>query len=434
MRGSVCVGRVRGLAVAVGIGAAVGGLGAGVAGASTEESTESSAQTESAASSATRAAASVSRSRDGRAHVDQPSGGRESGGADRARGPVVKNDVDRDSVLARVDSDGLTSALPDRTGFPSVPVPAEVVEDRVVLPSASAPAEVMPAAPVVISVVPNAPEAVAEAPVMVQVAATTGMVDALDGGWSGLLPGGPGELAASWVMVAAARRETGRPAAAQDEPTVAVPTGSLLDMEAAIVDQTAEGPTRSASAVAGAPGREASAFVSISLKDELDIQFSGLNGSIGWIPLVGTAINGVKFAIDAVSLVSSVITLDFVQVITEVGNLIVDTIGLVPVVGAPIASLLSQTVLGVNVKLGALVQESLQAYFDGDSVWSEDQFHVDVVDVPVTLGGSHAAVATVSKPNHAGVGVLVDVTNTGFELGWSVPLEGRLQLLALSWS
>jgi len=259
-------------------------------------------------------------------------------------------------------------------------------------------------------------------------------METIDEGWSDSAPGRPAESAASWVMVAAARRETGRPAAAQNEPTAAVPTGSLLDMEAAIVDQTSERPARPAPAAASAPGREASAAATITLKDRLDIEFSGLNGSIGWIPLVGTAINGVKFAIDAVSLVSSVFTLDLAQVITELGNLIVDTIGLVPVVGAPIASLLSQTVLGVNVKLGVLVQESLQAYFDGDSVWSEDQFYVEAVEVSVALGGPHPSIATVSKPNHAGVGVLVDVTNTGFESGWSLPLEGRLQLLALAWS
>ena len=352
-----------------------------------------------------------------------------------ARGPAVKNDPDSATASGRVESDGLASVSPAESVLSPVRASTEVVENRLIRPTASIPVEVITAAPTVVSPVPGVAEAVPAAPVRAPAAAAAaGVVEAVDGGWSGLVPGGPGESAASWVMVAATRRETGRPAAAQNEPSVAVPSGSLLDVEAAIVDQTTERPARPAPAAVGAPGREASATVTISLKDKIDIEFSGLNSSIGWIPLEGTAINGVKFVIDAVSLVSSVFTLDFVQVITEVGNLIVDTIGLVPVVGAPIAALLSQTVLGVNVKLGALVQESLQTYFDSDSVWSEDQFHVDAVDVSVALGGSHPSIATVSKPNHAGVGVLVDVTNTGFESGWSLPLEGRLQLLALAWS
>jgi len=96
--------------------------------------------------------------------------------------------------------------------------------------------------------------------------------------------------------------------------------------------------------------------------------------------------------------------------------------------------LLYQTVLGGNAKLGSVVQASLQNYLDVDSTWSQYQFYVEAVDVSIGLGGSHPSIATVSKPNYAGVGVLVDVTNTGFENGWSVPLEGRLQLLALAFS
>ncbi|MDQ1248955.1 MAG: hypothetical protein QG597_3329, partial [Actinomycetota bacterium] len=223
MRASVYVGRVRGLAVALGIGAAVGGLGAGVAGASTEESTETSAQTDSAASSATRAEASssASRSRTGRSAAEQPSGGRESGAAGRARGPVAKNDSGRDAVLGRVESDALTSALSDSTAFPTVQVLAQFAEDRRVLPAASASAEVVPAAPVVISVSASVPEAVAEAPVMAPAVSVAEAADPT----LGTTPGGPAGAAVSWVVVAAARRETRPRAAAMSTPAEVVPTG-----------------------------------------------------------------------------------------------------------------------------------------------------------------------------------------------------------------
>ena len=249
-------------------------------------------------------------------------------------------------------------------------------------------------------------------PVMVptpqQSAAAPGVVESVLTALSVTGPVAPAESAVSWVMLAAARRELGNPAAAQSSPATAVATT--------------------------VPIRQASAASMVTPKDTIDIAFSGFNSSIGWIPFVGTAINGVKFAIDVVGLASSVLTLNFPQVITELGNLVVDAVGLVPVVGAPVASLLYQTVLGGNVKLGALVQESLQSFFNVDSTWSQYQFYVEAVDVSVGLGGSHPSIATVSKPTHSGVAVMVDVINTGFESGWSVPLEGRLQLLSLAYS
>lgn len=183
-----------------------------------------------------------------------------------------------------------------------------------------------------------------------------------------------------------------------------------------------------------APRGKALADTAVTDKDMIDIGFSGLNGSIGWIPVVGTAINALKFAIDTLSLASSVVTLNFPQVLAESANLVVDTIGLVPVAGGPIASLLSQTVLGGNVKFGTVIQQGLQSVLASNTPWSNYPLSVDVVDVAVGLFGSQAGTATVSKLNGSSGGVLIDVINTGFQTGWSIPLEGRLQLLAVAYS
>lgn len=279
-----------------------------------------------------------------------------------------------------------------------------------------------------------------------QPAGSGSMVEAVLVPLSGTGPLVPAESAMSWVMAAAARRELSGPRAAASLTAAAVPTGQDLDpgeagaqelvVPAAAVNPIAadvEAQPTAAVSDAASP-QEASAESAISPKDNIDLLFSGLNSSIGWIPFVGTVINAVKFAIDTVGLAIAAITLDLPQAIAELGNLVVDTIGLVPVVGAPVASLIYQTVLGGNVKLGAVVQESLQSYLSTDSTWSQYQFYVEAVDVAVGLLGSHAATATVSKPNYAGVGVMVDVINSGLELGWTVPLEGRLQLLALAFS
>lgn len=230
-----------------------------------------------------------------------------------------------------------------------------------------------------------------------------------------------------------------RTAATVTRPTKHMPRTKSVAMGHAVV--TAAAPTRTSSVVPPAAAtasaqtllRRAANTVAVSEKDQIDLAFSGLNSTIGWIPGLGTAVNGFKFGIDALSLAASVVTFNVNQSVTELGNLVVDTIGLVPVVGGPLASLLYQTVLGGNIKLGSLVQASMQSYLASNSPWSQYQFLVEGLQVSVGNAGLHAGIATVSTPTNSG-GVMVDITNTGFELGYSIPLEGRLQLLALAFS
>jgi len=334
-------------------------------------------------------------------------------------------------------------------------VPPVQLTDRPAVSTASTPAAAAQTLDVSMAVTEPAGPAAAEsaatplldAPALqAQPADSVAVVESVLVPLSGSGPRVPGESAVSWVMAAAARRELSRWRTAAILPAAAVSTGQELDPgeagaqelvtpAAAVNPSAADVEAQPTAAVSDAASpQEAAAESAISPKDNIDLLFSGLNSSIGWIPVVGTVINAVKFAIDVVSLAIAAVTLDLPQAIAELGNLVVDTIGLVPVVGAPVASLLYQTVLGGNVKLGVVVQESLQSFLATDSTWSQYQFYVEAVDVAVGLFGSHAATATVSKPNHAGVGVIVDVINSGLELGWSVPLEGRLQLLALAFS
>lgn len=418
MRATAYVGRVGGLAVALGIGMATGGLG--VAWAAPADSDSSTSAVSSASSVSDALGRPITRSRDGRAargaSVPAEAGrvGNAAGGSSLAGvSPAGKDTYAKtrqalgagSSVTTRTSS-SVEPVSPDRLQPAAMAAISAAAQSSSAIPAAVASAEEDGAAlavPVSVAPVADAPR-VAATPA--RRAAVGGVVKTALAPLVGTSPGAPVGSTMSWVIAAAARRELGSPTAAQG--TSAVPNP--------------------------APLREASAVSTLTPKDEIDIAFSGLNSSIGWVPVVGTAVNAVKFAIDAISLASSVIALDFPQVITEFGNLVVDLIGLVPVVGAPVASLLYQTVLGGNVKLGAWVQGTLQDYFNVDSTWSQYQLNVDAVDVAIGLGGAHAGTATVSKPNYAGVGVVVDITNSGFETGWSVPLEGRLQLLGLAFS
>ncbi|QYL15308.1 hypothetical protein [Mycolicibacterium pallens] len=166
----------------------------------------------------------------------------------------------------------------------------------------------------------------------------------------------------------------------------------------------------------------------------LDLVFNGFNSSIGWVPLIGTAINAVKIAIDTLELVTAALSLNAGRVGNEIGQIVADTIGLIPIVGAPVASLIYDIALGGDAQLGALVQQSLQSYFDTDSNYAMYHFHFDSVDVTPALLGNYSGIAKVSTPTHQAVSVAVDITNSGFQTGWSVPLEGRLALLALEWN
>ena len=208
-------------------------------------------------------------------------------------------------------------------------------------------------------------------------------------------------------------------------------TGGVTAASAAAVVQSDAAVERSAAAQTAAMARASSANDSTNLS--LDLIFNGFNSSIGWVPFVGTAINAAKIAVDTLELVTAAVSLNAERVGNEIGQIVADTIGLIPVIGAPVASLIYDIVLGGDAKLGALVQKSLQSYFDADSTYAGYQFHFDSVAVTPALLGKYSGVATVSTPTHEGVSVAVDITNTGLQTGWSVPLQGRLALLALEW-
>lgn len=140
-------------------------------------------------------------------------------------------DSDGGPARARMDSDGLTPAIAAKTTTPIPGVLTEVIEDRLIRPAASAPGESAPAVPVLISIEAPPSEATAEAPMMAPAVATAETMEVVAGDWPGSLPGGPVGAAMSWVMVAAARRETGSRPAVQTTPAGRASAGQLLEPE-----------------------------------------------------------------------------------------------------------------------------------------------------------------------------------------------------------
>ena len=79
-----------------------------------------------------------------------------------------------------------------------------------------------------------------------------------------------------------------------------------------------------------------------------------------------------------------------------------------------------------------MVQESFQEFIRTNDPYSKYPLTVEAVDVGIGFFGAHSGTATVSKTGGTTGPVIMDITNSGFESGWSVPLEGRLQLFAIS--
>ena len=254
MRASIFVGRVGGLAVALGIGSSVVIGGAGVAWADPGDSTTSVDGADSASEATSAAGQPSARQRGLRSSraVEKPAGTAEAR-ADRsvqveaphvaargrgARGPaVIPRDV---STPRNQNSTAAETVVPTSSAPPqdlpdqpvAVPTAAESLA-TVAMPPATASS---PATPVLMAPVTELAETTAVPPVMVATpepsAAAPGVVESVLAPISDNGPVAPVEAAVSWVMLAAARRELGTPAGAQSIPVAAVPTGPLLDTDA----------------------------------------------------------------------------------------------------------------------------------------------------------------------------------------------------------
>ena len=255
MRASAYVGRVGGLAVALGIGVATGGSGVAWAGPGDSsvgvEASDSAVGVDSSVSPGSGNAGPATRSRGGRgsrpAAADSAGDSlapRDSRGADLPRAVDVpgarKNTVPAPVSAPRARPSSPTSALPsthsgaaERVALPAMNTDTSsagpAVLDPVTRAAATDPTPVTQA----VSVNPDVPQ-------MVVAPARPAAAGALDSVWSPLLgtnPGAPVESAVSWAMLAAARRELG---GARTAPATAavVSTGQVVAPAASTITVT----------------------------------------------------------------------------------------------------------------------------------------------------------------------------------------------------
>lgn len=201
MSASAYVGRVGGLAVALGIGV-VTVNGTTTAWGAPAESSSSDSTSAGAASSTMQAARPSGRSRGGRSVTNSS----ESLSGSQARGPVAVRTPMTAAGSTRGDDSNLAMKQPttpphlqvvalDVSAQPAASAPTGVSLDSVVVQSVIPPAS---ATPVATAVVPPTPS---------RVAASAGGLDSAPNPLLGNNPLAPASSAVSWVMLAAARRD-----------------------------------------------------------------------------------------------------------------------------------------------------------------------------------------------------------------------------------
>ena len=266
MRASVFVGRVGGLAVALGIGSgvAVGGVGAAWAAPADSASAETADSASEATSARSTSGQTAARQRAGRSTrvAEKPAVADpvRAGAFDRVEVPVGTSPGRAARTSAALPPEVSTSKNENEAAAETV-VPASSAASQdssdqpVALPTAAespAPLAVPPATtastaePVLIAPVTEPPSTTVVPPVMVPTpapsAAAPGVVQSVLAPISGNGPVAPGESAVSWVMLAAARRELAGRADVQVAPAATLTTGQLVEPSGA----SAEGTPRAA--------------------------------------------------------------------------------------------------------------------------------------------------------------------------------------------
>lgn len=304
MAAAAYVGRVGGLAIALGVGAALAGLGAGPAGASpAADATDSSTASDTAASTSTRAegrARSPERSRAGQAvqpaSAQNPRAARTSG---------FNEVVDRAAASAQRIVDAPASAATSAQPSAAVTAAVEDAADRVTLPAddADTPAVAVPTAAPAASAAPTIRRAV-EQPVVSQTApaqAAAQSVTPLADRYLGPLPGGPAGSTVAWATAAVARRERG------DSPYT-ISTTSESAVGGRLLDAGSAAPLAAATVTAGEAAAAINSGTAVTATDPISAIIQQVQAVIGGIVnAVTQVISGIVNAVTQI--VSAVVNI-----------------------------------------------------------------------------------------------------------------------------
>lgn len=175
-------------------------------------------------------------------------------------------------------------------------------------------------------------------------------------------------------------RSTGRPSSS---PT---PTGQPDVANTAIVTGS------TARVVAGA------AATSEAEREAADAAF---NLSAGWIPVIGTVYNGLSLLTDLGEFSTALGRGDIADVVDEIRDMAIDVVGMVPIVGAPIASIAYQVFQAAEV----LVNHSPNAVTDSYTMNEDTQLTGNVLANDTDADGDPLTAALNTSAAHGSVTV-----------------------------
>jgi hypothetical protein len=172
----------------------------------------------------------------------------------------------------------------------------------------------------------------------------------------------------------------------RDDSDLPIKASALLTVTGAARRETVDG---SAINTADADTAEAE-------REAADAEF---NRTIGWIPILGTIYNGASLVADVLELSTAVLAGDFNDIADEIGDIMIDVVGMVPVVGAPLAAVLHD----IRAEASTSVNEAPVAVTDVYSVNQDTRLTGNVLANDFDPDGDPLTIKMNIWPSHGSV-------------------------------
>ncbi|MCX2931859.1 Ig-like domain-containing protein [Mycobacterium sp. CVI_P3] len=130
-------------------------------------------------------------------------------------------------------------------------------------------------------------------------------------------------------------------------PTPATPSAEVLATALAAATRREAGDVRIAAPAATTSVANAMAPANPVSELEREQAVTDINMSVGWVPGVGTLVNGLSLVADFLDFTIAALQGDFADMRDEIGDMTLDVIGMIPIVGAPLAATIHRAVAPV---------------------------------------------------------------------------------------
>lgn len=133
-----------------------------------------------------------------------------------------------------------------------------------------------------------------------------------------------------------------RPVAVASKPSGGqTPTAPSAEVLAAALAATTRRDTAT-------PSARAAAVANSPAEITREKAVADINMSVGWVPGVGTLVNGISLVSNFVDFTKAALRGDAVDMRDEIGDMALDLVGMIPVVGAPVAATIYRSTVPVN--------------------------------------------------------------------------------------